>query len=321
MHAFRSSRARKHGQIAKVMPFAGYGSTTWVRVLARVVFSRPPGLARRTPRVDRGWRSFTNIAVDYAEVWITIAGERHRVLADRGGVVDIVLQGVLEPGWQVVSIQAEDSEPVEAPIFVVDPSVTFGVISDIDDTIMVTALPKPFVAFWNTFVIDEFARTAVPGMSVLFERLASHYPGCPVIYLSTGPWNAAPTLARFLSRHLFPPGPLLLTDWGPTHDRFFRSGTEHKQRNLSRVAQDFPNIQWLLVGDDGQHDEARYRELVAAFPSRVRAVAIRQLSAGEAVLAGGRERTDAAEQLDEVDWLFAPDGAGLAQLLERKSIL
>lgn len=271
--------------------------------------------------MDRGWRSFTNVAVDYAEVWITIAGERHRVLADRGGVIDIVLQGALEPGWQTVSIQAEDSEPVETPIFVVDPSVTFGVISDIDDTIMVTALPKPLVAFWNTFVIDEYARTAVPGMSVLFERLSSRYQGCPVIYLSTGPWNAAPTLARFLSRHLFPPGPLLLTDWGPTHDRFFRSGTEHKQRNLIRVTEDFPNIQWLLVGDDGQHDEARYRELVAAFPSRVRAVAIRQLSPGEAVLAGGRERTDAAEELHEVDWLFASDGAGLAQLLERKSIL
>ena len=55
------------------------------------------------------------------------------------------------------------------------------------------------------------------------------HPGAPVIYLSTGAWNVAPTLTRFLSRNLYPAGPLLLTDWGPTHDRWFRSGREHKR--------------------------------------------------------------------------------------------
>ena len=52
----------------------------------------------------------------------------------------------------------------------------------------------------------------------------------PVFYLSTGAWNVAPTLTRFLSRNLYPPGALLLTDWGPTTDRWFRSGTGAQAR-------------------------------------------------------------------------------------------
>ena len=158
----------------------------------------------------RGWRSFTTIPVRQA-----------RVVIDH--VVD-VRPGVLTPGWSTVRLSVEGAQTVEAPVRIVDPTVAFGLISDVDDTVMVTALPRPLLAAWNTFVLDEHARMAVPGMAVLYERLGNAYPGAPVFYLSTGAWNVAPTLTRFLSRHLYPAGPLLLTNWGPTNDRWFRSG-------------------------------------------------------------------------------------------------
>ena len=171
---------------------------------------------------------------------------------------------------------------------------------------MVTALPRPFVAFWNTFVLDEHARIPTPGMAVLYERLVRAHPGSPVVYLSTGAWNVAPTLTRFLSRNLYPAGPLLLTDWGPTHDRWFRSGRAHKEENLRRLADEFPGMRWLLIGDDGQHDEELYARFAAEHPDRVAAVAIRRLSTGEAVLAGGR--TKAEQHGAEVPWVSASDG-------------
>ena len=89
---------------------------------------------------------------------------------------------------------------------------------------MVTRLPRPFVAAWNVFVRHENAREAVPGMARLYAELRSGDQDVPVVYLSTGAWNAAPTLARFLRRHRYPAGPLLLTDWGPTNSGWFRSG-------------------------------------------------------------------------------------------------
>jgi hypothetical protein len=67
-------------------------------------------------------------------------------------------------------------------------------------------------------------RRPVPGMAGLLERLTRAHPDAPVIHLSTGAWNVAPTLHRFLTRHLYPRGAFLLTDWGPTHDRWFRNG-------------------------------------------------------------------------------------------------
>jgi phosphatidate phosphatase APP1 len=318
-HDWRERRGRKRGLRTTVIPYTGYGSPEWIRVLCRVVLTRGAEAKQRAAKV-RGWRSFFSIPVDDVIVTIAAGGKEFPVTADRGGVIDMRLDVELEPGWHEISLTAEGTDPVVANIFVVDPSSKFGVLSDIDDTVMVTALPRPFLAAWNTFVLDEHARRPVPGMAVLYERLLRAHPGSPIIYLSTGAWNVAPTLGRFLHRNLYPRGTLLLTDWGPTHDRFFRSGRAHKATNLARLASEFPHVKWLLVGDDGQHDEELYAEFASAHPSNVAAVAIRQLSTSEAVLAGGRSRA-VPDGTEDARWVYSPDGAGLAEQLADAGIL
>jgi phosphatidate phosphatase APP1 len=141
-----------------------------------------------------------------------------------------------------------------------------------------------------------------------------------VVYLSTGPWNAAPTLARFLNRNMYPSGALLLTDWGLTQDRWFRSGQDHKHRNLERLASEFPDMRWLLIGDNGQHDEAIYSGFAQENPERVAAIAIRQLSVSESVFAGGHSE-DGDHTTSRVPWIYSPDGAGIAKQLAILGIL
>ena len=320
MHEWRERRGRKRGLQTTIIPYTGYGSPGWVRVLCRVVLTRGDVASQRAAKV-RGWRSFFSIPVDDVEVTISAGGVAHTVLADRGGVIDTRIEVHLTPGWHVITLSTGDTEPVTAPVFVIDPAAEFGLVSDVDDTVMVTALPRPFLAAWNTFVLDEHARRPVPGMAVLYERIVRAHPHAPVIYLSTGAWNVAPTLSRFIDRNLYPAGPLLLTDWGPTHDRWFRSGRDHKASSLERIAQELPGMRWLLIGDDGQHDEEIYGEFAESHPENVAAIAIRQLSTSEAVLAGGRSRAAEKEQLSQTTWVFAPDGAGLLEQLIDSGVL
>ena len=113
---------------------------------------------------------------------------------------------------------------------------------------------------------------------------------------------------------------MLLTDWGPTHDRWFRSGKDHKLSNLRRLAAEFPQVKWLLIGDDGQHDDAIYTAFARECPGNVAAVAIRRLSPAEAVLAGGRTAVD-DHTAATVPWVTESDGAGLAERLDEIGIL
>ncbi len=318
VHEQREARALRAGRLPALVAYPGYGGDGWVRVLARVLLVEPGAERGAQYENVRGWRSFTSLALNDVDVTIAAGDERHVVTADRGGVVDAIVPIRLEPGWREVTLEVAGSQPVAAPVFVVDPATRFGVVSDIDDTVMVTSLPRPLLAAWNAFVLDEHGRTPVPGMAVLYERIAQQHPGSPFIYLSTGAWNAAPALSRFLSRNLYPAGSMLLTDWGPTHDRFFRSGKEHKRLQLERLAREFPDIRWLLVGDDGQHDEELYGEFANRHPQNVRAVAIRELSAQEAVLAGGRKHADTRSMHP---WVWSPNGGGLARELSSLSDL
>lgn len=325
----RAKRAIKRGKSPSVIPYIGYGTTEWIRVLGRVLYLRPETNehSRFRPDVEevsrvRGWRTFTSLSVPFQRVTVLVDDVPvTEVVADRGGVIDSNVRVSLAPGWHTVTLQASDGEAGHAPVKVMEPRARLGVLSDVDDTVVITALPKPFVAAWNSFVLDENARKATPGMAVLYERLATKHEGSPFIYLSTGAWNAAPALSRFLARNLYPMGPLLLTDWGPTHDRWFRSGREHKRHELARLVEEFPDVKWILFGDDGQHDEALYTEFARDHPNNVAAVAIRQLSVGQAVLAGGRSKAMTNREVSGVPWVYGPDGATLGDELTKLGLL
>nr|WP_221377798.1 phosphatase domain-containing protein [Actinoplanes polyasparticus] len=322
-HEIIERRLRNRGWRPVITAYTGYGAPGWARVMGRVVLTRGTRTAKQLEKV-RGWRSFTNSPVNNAVVKIQIGDSITETRTDRSGYIDTRVKGDLEPGWGSVRLFTEGAAPAEAPIRVLDPECRFGLISDIDDTVMVTALPRPLLAAWNTFVLDEHARMAVPGMAVLYERLVTANATAPVFYLSTGAWNVAPTLTRFLSRHLYPAGPLLLTDWGPTPDRWFRSGQEHKRSTLQRLSREFPKIRWLLIGDDGQHDQEIYSEFAHAHPDNVAAVAIRQLSPTQSVLAGaipGPSGDPEAVGSGGKTWFSAPDGAGLWSLLRDTDVV
>ncbi|MFD1322028.1 App1 family protein [Micromonospora sonneratiae] len=324
IHRFLERRLRRRGWDVTMIAYPGYGAPGWVRVMGRVLLGRLERRPRRRAAKVRGWRSFATLPAKGATVVIEAGEAQHETQADRSGFIDVVVPVDLPPGWGSVRLTSPGAQPVEAPVRIVDPQVRFGIVSDIDDTVMVTALPRPLLAAWNTFVLDEHARMAVPGMAVLYERLVTAHPGAPVFYLSTGAFNVAPALTRFLSRHLYPSGPLLLTDWGPTADRWFRSGREHKRAMLIRLAEEFPDVRWLLVGDDGQHDPEIYAEFAASYPQNVAAVAIRRLSPTQTVLAGhlpvpviGSRSAAPDDQL----WFSAPNGAGLWQLLREADLV
>lgn len=312
---------RRRGWVPRVEPYTGYGAPGWVRVLGRAVLAAPDTSAREVAERDeesadravRGWRSFLSAQLGGAVVGVEVGDRRHEVRADRGGYVDAVVEADLAPGWHTVRLVL-GGQGVEAPVLVIDPRAGIGMVSDIDDTVMVTALPRPLLAAWNAFVLHENARRVVPGMAGLYRRWTAAHPDAPVLYLSTGAWNVAPALRRFLQRHGYPAGPLLLTDWGPTNTGWFRSGRAHKDAALRRLRREFPTLRWFLVGDDGQHDPEIYGDFAAEHPDGVDAVAIRQLSPTEQVLAHGttepldrvRSKSDAARTVT------GPDGNALA---------
>jgi len=213
--------------------------------------------------------------------------------------------------------------PTSVRLRIVSDHEHFGVVSDIDDTAMVTHVPRVLVAAWNQLVKYSSAREPVPGMAELYSRIQAAHPGTPMMYLSTGAWNITPTLRRFLSRNGYPRGTFLLTDWGPTPDRWFRSGTNHKVESLRRLAEEFPQMKWILVGDDGQRDPYIYNGFAVRYPDNVAAIVIRNLTVGETMLASGRVWSDyrAEQMMRSPLWIEATDGVTLSKKLRELGLI
>lgn len=329
----------RRGWRPQVIAYTGYGSSTgywssndgktdgdtgdgWVRVLARVLLL-PAGDPETKHEAQRGWRQFLTVAVDDVEVAVEVGSREHVVRSRGGGYVDVVLPWGGGPGWHDIRIIRRGSAPVTTRVRVVGPEERNGLISDIDDTVMVTAIPRPLLAFWNSFVRLESTRKPVPGMPDFFRRVLRDHPGAFVAYLSTGAWNVAPSIQRFLRTHGYPEGPLLMTDWGPSTERWFRSGRAHKHATLRRLAAEFPHLTWVLIGDDGQHDPQLYDDLICDCPTRVDLVAIRQLSATEQVLTHGTpaplpdvSQASSPPSTEKVRKIQAPDGCRLLEEYE-----
>ncbi|WP_203566572.1 App1 family protein [Aestuariimicrobium ganziense] len=321
-----ASRFRKRGWVEAIIPYAGYGTPDQVRVLGRVV------LTPQAPRTDllkaadaflsqRGWRNFAAVPLARRTVRVQAGDSEIEIETDRSGYLDVRLKNPgLPTGWHEVQVTTAEGTTATVPVQIIESDETLGLVSDIDDTVLSTFLPRILIAAWNSFVVTEQAREPVPGMARMYQQLLERHPGAPVVYVSTGAWNTYPFLSRFLRRHGYPQGTMLLTDWGPTNTGWFRSGPDHKRTALRELARDFPNVRWVLVGDDGQHDPVLYTEFSNLQPDKVRLIAIRQLTMAQQVLAHGT--TTVLADPDDVEWtpevapmVKGPDGDDLAPKL------
>jgi phosphatidate phosphatase APP1 len=296
--------ARRAGWTPAVLAHPGYGSGGRVRVLGRVLLA-PRVLHPEDRRAVPGWQRFLTLESPGEEVVVEVAGQRHVVRSDADGLLDVTLDVDLPDVGVVPATLRAGERASSATLHLASPDAAQGVVCDIDDTVLVTGIATPLRAAWRTFVQPMTERQAVPGMAALFRQLTSGAPHIPVVYVSNGPWNLAGPVTRFLERAGFPAGALLLTDWGPTSDRWFRDGQAHKREALRRLAADLPAVRWTLVGDTGEHDPALYADFAREQPDRVQAVLLRDVT----------EPATRVDRFGSVPVVYAGDGAGLAAAL------
>ena len=71
-------------------------------------------------------------------------------------------------------------------------------------------------------------------------------------------------------------------------------------------------MRWLLIGDDGQHDEEIYGDFAAEHPEQCGGGRDPAAVPGEAVLAGGRSKGTERDDEPSVSWFYARCGPGRA---------
>jgi phosphatidate phosphatase APP1 len=221
----------------------------------------------------------------FAKVRARLPGGDRELVADDEGFVREWLQ--TEPGgaegWGSIRLELQHAaggppRVTEAPILIPAATAAYGVISDIDDTVLQSEVTNFLRA--ARMVLLENARTRLPfaGVAAFYRALEegpAGGPKNPIFYVSSSPWNLYDVIAGFLEAERIPAGPLLLRDWDLGPSLFRNAG--HKTRLIREILETFSALPFILIGDSGQEDPEIYAEIVAAHPSRILAVYIRSV--------------------------------------------
>jgi phosphatidate phosphatase APP1 len=319
---------RSRGGHYRVVPYAAHGTPERLHLVGRVLEGEP---IPRASESDTAWRNLLHTLrrletdeIPAARVRASAGGAVQEVVADEEGYFRVTLEvsGPPAPGplWRPIELQLLD--PVPAPgegravglALVPSPDARFGVISDIDDTVVKTDATRVLSMFRLVFLTNARTRLPFDGVTRFYRALAGGAGDAapnPVFYVSSSPWSFHDLLREVFEVHGIPAGPLFLRDYGLSREVLFApSHTQHKLEAIERILTIHPDLAFVLLGDSGQDDATIYREVVRRFPGRVRAVYIRDVSRG------GRDREVGAlaEELraDGVDLVLSADTHGFA---------
>src|SRR5215213_3662095 len=203
--------------------------------------------------------------------------------------------GTVELAEEYRGFDRRVSTPLE--ILVPGPDARFGIISDVDDTILQTGVQRVGRMVRQTFTGSALTRTPFPGAAELYRDLSAGTN--PMFYVSSSPWNLHSFLVAFLRHRQFPRGPLLLRDLLGTS-----AGTEHKTGRIQEILDLHPELRFVLIGDSGEQDPAVYAAVVRANPGRIISIYIREvrLDPGD-----GRVEEASGALSDEVPFVLAAD--------------
>lgn len=167
-------------------------------------------------------------------------------------------------------------------VLVPPPDAQFGVISDIDDTVVRTDVTNMLLMARTVFLRNARTRLPFPGVAALYRALERGTAGRavnPLFYVSSSAWNLYDMLLDFLAFQGIPGGAMLLRDWGTSKSEFLPTQNRgHKLDAIRRILDQFPHLPFLLIGDSGQEDPEIYHEVLQLYPGRIYAIYIRSVS-------------------------------------------
>ena len=271
-----------------ILPYDGFGTAHELSLCGRVL--EDEGF-RPVRDADRAWRNliamykrFESDEVPGARVRARYRDLESEVVADSEGYFSVKLR-LDEPAtsghWHEVALELI-APPSKATAIgrVLVPSATarFGVISDLDDTVIRSNVTHKVRMLIALAVSNARMRKPLEGVAAFYRALhagASGNEGNPIFYVSKSPWNLYVPLVEFLAHQDIPPGPLLLRDYGR---HLLRSPGNHKESSISRVLSTYPHLKFVLIGDSGEEDPEIYSNVVRRWPERVRVIYIRSVN-------------------------------------------
>ena len=300
LHKFRSS-LRSNVKI-KLATYRSYGTRSHLYLLGRALDDdrlKMTSTQSFLQTLKNTFKQFDSFEMPNIEVALqlpngaglsTTTNQDGYFLFDKATSMDLK-QYADDEGWVPLKLAFMDEVPgseithnneFKAELLIPPLTARFGVISDIDDTILHTGVTSflKWRVIQNSLFRKAHDRISLKGSPKLYRDLHNGRKGHeqnPIFYLSNSPWNLYQYLKLFLEINNFPKGPILLRDFRTPFDKTLKPEKPHKQKEIINLLKTYPRLKFILIGDSGEHDPTIYTEIAAQFPERIKAIYLRSV--------------------------------------------
>ncbi|RPA67376.1 DUF2183 domain-containing protein [Cyclobacteriaceae bacterium YHN15] len=279
-----------------IMPYKGFGNNKEIYFVVRVIRDRKIGFSNVK---DKRWKNFRKMykrfmtwEIPGVRIKATFYGNEVMAITDNEGYAEFRMSVPnslpISNIWQEVHLEIlNEIIPKQGKVHAVNkvlmPSdrLEYGIISDIDDTIVPTGATRIWEMIKTTFLGNAYSRIPFPGVSAFYKALEKGRNGIesnPLFYVSSSPWNLYDFLMEFLEVHHIPKGPLMLRDIGLSRENLIAGNHfDHKLTQVEKIFSFFSDIPFILIGDSGQHDPEIYLQVIKDYPGRVKMIYIRDV--------------------------------------------
>jgi phosphatidate phosphatase APP1 len=274
---------------AEIIVSYGYGTPQRFVLEGRVAELRGGRAAKADDSWLRNlWRTLRALREEELrpQLLLSFASRTWSLSCDDGGY--FALRGYTpppaHPGWNPVVVATVDgTASVKTPVLIVPPEDTIGIISDFDDTVIVSEVGSRPRLLEHSLLENDLQRRPVAGMAAFYRDILARNPlpqAAPVFYLTASPRQLQPGIRSFLERNGFPAGPIVAkkitneTGGDPLLDQ-----EAYKREHIERILADLPDVRFVLVGDDGERDPETYEAIRGGHPGRIEAIFIRRVNA------------------------------------------
>lgn len=279
-----------------IQAYRGYGSHSRLFLMGRVFRQPGFGASWREDRLRRDLidliRRLLRKPIVGARVRIRYKDTDTFVDTDQHGFFRVDMELGIMPSdvcWHEIQLSlhspADERATTTGEFYTPASNARYGVISDIDDTVVYTGVANTTRMMWRLFAEGADSREVFPGVPALYQafhagRGDNDQEGNPLFYVSRAPWSIYQVLVEVFRRNRIPHGPILiLREWGMKRGSLLpRRDKDHKQDAIRHILGMYPDMRFILVGDSGQRDPEIYNGILREDPGRILGIYIRDVS-------------------------------------------
>lgn len=221
--------------------------------------------------------SYTIKRYAHEQVHITVDGKNFQTKTDDHGLFTLKTESRITDNIEI-RIQP-NGDPLEInqdyPVLFKYLSGPIDVISDIDDTIMVSHTANFFKRIGTLTLVRPSKRKAVHFSKEIIDYCKS--ANGRIHYVSKSESNLFGLISSVINYENLTKGMLFLTPFINFYELIFKSKAKRfKQEHIIFLLDNSSNKKFILLGDDTQLDMAIYTEIISTYPDRILQVYIRR---------------------------------------------